>query len=92
MGDVFVKSHDNKRLKNIDANKLHGWAMSGSLPYDEIKFHKNVTLEDQLNFPNDSDFGLFVEVDLSYPCNMKAKTKKFPFCFENRKNYPKNFT
>ena len=41
--------------------------MSQPLPYDEIKFFKNVKLQDFSNTPDDPDFGYFVEVGLIYP-------------------------
>ena len=37
-----------------------------------------------MNTPNDSDIGLFVEVDLKYPAEIEEKTKKIPFCSENK--------
>ena len=37
--------------------------MGESLPYDEIKFDKNVVLEDTLITPDDSDNGKFLEAD-----------------------------
>ena len=52
--------------------------MSQSLPYDEVKFDKNVELEDISNTPDDSGFRYFVEVDSKYPINVKEKTKNFP--------------
>ena len=58
--------------------------MSQPLPYDENKFDKNVKLEDKLNNPDDGDIGYFIEVDLTYPDNIKEKTKNFPFCPENK--------
>ena len=45
--------------------------MSQPLHYDEIKFNKNVKLEDISNTPNDSDIGYFIEVDLTYPYKMR---------------------
>ena len=63
MGDRYVKSDENKKILYGDANNLYGHSMSQSLPYDEIKFDKNVKLEDILNTPDDSDNGYFVEVD-----------------------------
>ena len=45
--------------------------MSQMLPYDEIKFDRNVKLEDVLNNPDDSDIGYIIEVDLTYPDNIK---------------------
>ena len=91
MGDRYIKSDKNKKILYIDAKNLYGWAMSESLPYDEIKLDNNVNLEDILNTRDDSDIGYFVEVDLKYPDNIKQKTKHFPFAPENKKNYPDNF-
>ena len=65
--------------------------MSEPLPYDEIKFDKNVKLEDILNTPDDSDIGYFIEVDLIYPDNIKEKTKNFPFAPVDKKINPDNF-
>ena len=53
--------------------------MSQSLPYDEIKFDKNVKLEEFLNTPDDSDIGYFIEVDLKYPNNIR-ENKEFSVC------------
>ena len=41
MGDSYVKSDEKIKILFVDANNLFGWAMSQSLPYDEIKFHTN---------------------------------------------------
>ena len=65
--------------------------MSEPLPYDEIKFNQNVKLEDILNTPDDSDIGYFVEADLTYPDNIKEKTKYFPFASVNKKINRDNF-
>ena len=46
MGDRYVQSDENKKILYVDANNLYGWAMSESLPYDEIKFDGNVKLEE----------------------------------------------
>ena len=85
MGDRYIKSDDNKKILYIDANNLYGHSMSQYLPFDEIKFDNNVTLEDIINTPDDNDIGYFVEVDLKYPDNIKEKTKKFPFAPVNKK-------
>ena len=70
-GDGYVKSDDNKKVLYIDATIFHGWAMSESLPFDEIQFIKNIILEDILSTPDDSDTGYFVEIDLGYPNETK---------------------
>ena len=66
--------------------------MSQSLPYDEVKFDKNVKLEDILKTPDDSDIRYFVEVDSKFPINIKEKTKNFPFTPENKNINPNDFS
>ena len=92
MGDRYVKSDKNKKIMYKDANNLYGWVMNEYLPYDEIKFDKNVTSEDKLNTPDNSDFGYFLEVDFTYADNIKEKTKQFPFAPENKKINPDDFS
>ena len=46
MGYHYVKSDEKKNISYIDGNIFLAWAMSDSLPHDEIKFDKNVNLED----------------------------------------------
>ena len=69
--------------------------MTEYLPYDEIKFiggasvsqsdrDKNVSIEDILNTPDDSDIGYFVEIDIKDSDNIKDKTRNFFFCPENQ--------
>ena len=92
MGKRYVKSDENKNIFYADANHFDGHSMSQPLPYDETEFHKNVKLEDILNTPDDIDIGFFIEVDLTYPDNIKEKTKNFPFAPENEKINPDSFT
>ena len=92
MGDRYVISDDNKKILYIDANNLYGHSMSEPLPYDEIKFDNNVTLEDILNTPDDSNIGYFIEVNLTYPNNIKEKTKNLPFAPVNKKINPDKFS
>ena len=91
MGDRYTKSDENKKILNVDANNLYGHSMSEPLPYDEIKFDNNVNLEEILNTSDDSDIGYFVEVDLTYPNNIKRKTKNFPITPVNKKINPDKF-
>ena len=91
MGDRYKKSDKNKKILYIDAKNLYGHSMSQYLPYDEIKFDNTVKLEDILNTPDDSVIGYFIEVDLTYPNNIKEKTKNFPFASINKKINPDTF-
>ena len=79
MTDRYEKSDDNKKILYIDSNNLYGHSMSQPLPYDKIEFDKNVKLEDILNTPDDSDIGYSIEVDLTYPDDIR-QNKKFPIC------------
>ena len=67
----------------MDYTNLYGHSMSQPLPYNEIEFDKNVKLEEILNTLDDNDIGYFIEVDLTYPDNIKEKTKNYPFAPEN---------
>ena len=76
MGNRYVESYENKKIIYMDSTILYGYSMSQSLPYDEIKFDKNVKLEENLNTPDDSDIGYFIEVELGYPDYLREKNKK----------------
>ena len=66
--------------------------MSQPLPFDEFKFDNNIELEDILNTPDDSDIGYFIEVNLTYPNNIKEKTKNYPYAPVNKKINPHKFS
>ena len=71
-----------KKILYIDATTLYGHLMCQPLPYDDIKFERNVCLGELINIPNDTDIGYLLEIDLRYPYNKRQKTKCFPFCPE----------
>ena len=75
----------------MDAKNPHGHSISQPSPYDEINFDENVMLEIILKTPDDSDIGVFVEVDLIYPNNIKQKTN-FPFSPEKENSPQDKFT
>ena len=91
MGDRYVILDDNKEILYMDATNLYGHSMSQFLSYDDIEMwhgHPDLyvnKLEEISNTPDDSDYGYFSEIDLKYLHNIKEKTKKFPFCPENKK-------
>ena len=92
MGDRYVESDENKKILYIDATNLYGHSMSEPLPYDEIKFDRDIKSEDILNTTDDTGIGYFIEVDLKYPDNIKAKTKHVPFAPVNKKSNPDYFS
>ena len=90
-GSRYVKSDDNKKILYIDANNLYGHSVSQPLSYDKIKFDQNFKLENILNTPDDSDIGYFIGADLTYPDNIKKKTKNSPVAPVNKKINPDNY-
>ena len=85
MGDLYVKSDENKKILYVDAINLYGRWMSQVLCIDEIeKWHGHpdlhmIKLEAILNTPDDSDIGYFVEVDFKIPDNIEEKQRIFHF-------------
>ena len=77
MGDRHVKSNENNKIIYADATNLYGHSTSQFLPYDEIKFEKDICLEEILNTPDDSESGYFLDVDLKYPDDIKQKNQVF---------------
>ena len=78
MGDRYVKSDKNKKILKqmliiyMVTRCLNHYFNMKNLKFDEI-----------LNTPDVSDIGYFIEVDLSYPNNIKEKRRHFPFAPEN---------
>ena len=91
MGNRYVKSDENKKIIFMDATNLYGHSTSQFLPYDEIKFEKDISLDEILDIPDDNDIGYFLEVDLNYSYILKEKTKTFSFCPEIKKINPDNY-
>ena len=91
ISSVMGKSDENKKILYADATNLYGHSMSQMLPYDEIKFEKEICFEEILNTPDNNEIGYFLEIDLKYPDNIKEKTKFFPLCPENKKINPNKY-
>ena len=76
MGDRYIQSDETKKILYTGDTNLYGHLMSEMLPYDEIKFEKDICLGEILNTPDDSKIGYFLEVDLKYSDDIKEKTTK----------------
>ena len=60
---------------NRYANNLYGWAMSQYLPYANLEFETEATLEAILSTPDNNDRTYTVEVDLELPKHLHDKFK-----------------
>ena len=81
--DTFNEDLPENYIIYLDANNLYGWAMSEALPYKDIQFSNNTSLETILATPDDATTGYILEVDLSFPEELHDKFKEFPPCPEN---------
>ena len=83
----YLEDYDPEQESNYlmywDANALYAWAMSEYLPYENLKFRDDITLEDILNTSDKSDEGYIIECDLSFPEEIHDKLKEYPPCPEN---------
>ena len=59
MGDRYVKLDENKKIIYMDATNLYGISMSQPLPFDKIKFERNVCLNEILQTLDSSGIGFF---------------------------------
>ena len=66
-----------KKVLCTDAIILYAWAMSKSLPYDEIKIDRKVKLEGILKNPYDCDIGYLLDVDIKYLDEINKKPRFF---------------
>ena len=79
----YNPNEDSTFIMYWDANNLYGWAMSQSLPFKNLRFRTDITLEDILSTADDNHEGYFVECDLSFPEELHDKFKEYPPCPEN---------
>ena len=77
----------------LDANNLHGWAMSQKLPVNGFKWVKNLSEFNSIqfnesfirNYDENSDIGYFLEVDIDYSEKLFNLHKDLPFSPESKK-------
>ena len=78
----YDKNKESSYIQHLDANNLHGWAMSQKLPVNGFKWIKNTSKIDQKfikNYDEDSDKGYIFEVDVKYPRRLHDLHGDSPF-------------
>ena len=76
MGENYDSSKPSKYIIYLDANNLHGWAMSKPLPTHGFKWMNEEELEDWRSF------SCILEVDLEYPESLHDPHNDYPLAPE----------
>ena len=78
----YMKNYDLTKpsmyIEYLDMNNLHGWAMSGYLPYGGFKWLKSVDNSDVNSINEKSPVGYILNVDLKYPCKLHGLHNDYP--------------
>ena len=84
----YDKSIESTYLIYLDANNLHGWAMSQILPVNGFKWVEDLSEFSKSFIRNHyeiSDRGYFLEVDVEYPKKLFNLHKDLPFSPKRKK-------
>ena len=73
---IQIQNQSQRSILHIDANYLYGYALMQQLPYKDFEY-SNVTLDEVLNTPDDSDYGYWLFCDLDYTNECKDRTSNF---------------
>ena len=71
-----------------NANNLHGWAMSQTLPVNGFKWVEELSKIDECfieNYDKDTNKGYFLEADIEYPKNLFNLHSDLPSLTERNK-------
>ena len=84
------KNIESSYIEFLDANNLHGWAMSQKLPVKDFKWVNKKKLskfnEDFIKkYDEDCNKGYFLEADFDYPTELFNFDKDLPFLPERKK-------
>ena len=69
----YDKNIKSSYLMYLDANNLHGWAMSQRLPVNSFEWKEQLSEFDERlikNYDENNDKGYILEVDVEYPKNL----------------------
>ena len=84
----YDKNIESSSLMHLDANNLHGWAMSQKRPVNGFKWVKTLSKFNKSfikGYNENSNRGYFVEVDAEYPKSLLNLHKDLPFLPERMK-------
>ena len=83
----MIKKTASSCLMCLDANNLHGWAMSQKPPVNGLERVEDLSQfkENFKNYDGDSNKGYFFEVDIEYPKNLHNLHSDLSFLPERNK-------
>ena len=84
----YDENEESSFIEYLDANNLHGWAMSEPLPVDGFVRTKDLSKIDEdfiKNYDKDNNKGYVLEVDVKYPKNLHDLHSDLPFLPERMK-------
>ena len=84
MGPEFVPDKPTRYLQHLDANNLHGWAMSQPLPTGGLKW-VSIKPSKILKLAKRRSKGYLLEVDVRYPRELHDSHNDLPFMCERMK-------
>ena len=82
----YMEEYDSNKptnyLQYLDANNLYGWVMSQPLPTGEFRWTKCNNWDPKRlveMFANEKNYGYLLEVDVSYPKELRDLHNDIPF-------------
>lgn len=78
----FNEEMEKSYIMYLDCNNLYGAAMSVSLPYKNIRWSNDITIDNVMNINPDGNKGYIIECDLEYPEELHDLHNNYPLAPE----------
>ena len=81
----YDPSQPKKYIMYLDANNLHGWAMSKPLPKRDLKWKRVLPTKEEIQKKKETaKNGWILEVDLEYPAELPEEHNSYPLAPEKK--------
>ena len=78
----YMNDYDSKKqstfISYLDMNNFYGWAMNEYLPYERLKWFKNVVESDVISINEKSPIWYLLKVELEYPNKLHELHNDYP--------------
>ena len=78
----YNKNEESSYIQYLEANNLHGWAMSQKLPVNNFKWVEDTSKINEefiKNYNENNKKGYILEVDVKYPKKLRDSHSDLPF-------------